>query len=281
MTLIRKKALEESGSWAEWCIVEDAELGLRLLKQGYESCYIQDRMGHGLVPDSFMAYKKQRFRWAYGAIQILKAHWRSLVPFKDTGLTPSQKYHFVSGWLPWIADGLYLLFCITSLVWSLGMVLAPHYFATPLAFFTLPTVGVFFAKIVHHLFLYSTRVKCNIKQRFLSAVAGMGLTYAIAWAMWQGIFTKSTPFMRTPKMAAKMSFKQGFQMALEETVLMVLHWIAAAAVLVIPLLTGRVDMFYDPDVRLWSGVLVVQSMPFLAALVTSLISTMPSRAEEK
>ena len=279
MTLIRKQALEDTGRWSEWCIVEDAELGLRLLRAGYDSVYIQERMGFGLVPDSFMAYKKQRFRWAYGAVQILKAHWRSLVPFRHTGLTPSQKYHFVSGWLPWMADGLYLMFCITSLVWSLGMVLAPHYFATPLAFFTLPTVGVFFAKIVHHLFLYSTRVKCDVKQRFLSAVAGMGLTYAIAWAMWQGIFTKSTPFMRTPKMADKMSFKQGFQMALEETVLMLLHWLAAISVLVIPLLRGRVDMFYDPDVRLWSGVLVVQSMPFLAALITSLISTMPPKYE--
>ena len=277
MTLIRKAALEETGRWAEWCIVEDAELGLRLLQKGYESVYIQERMGHGLVPDSFMAYKKQRFRWAYGAVQILKAHWRSLVPFRNTGLSAGQKYHFVSGWLPWFADGLYLLFCITSLVWSLGMVLAPHFFATPLAFFTLPTVGVFFAKIIHHLFLYTTRVKCSPRRRVISAIAGMGLTYAIAWAMWQGIFTKSTPFMRTPKMASKAKFTQAFQMALEETTLMALHWLAAAGVLLIPLLRGRADIYYDPDVRLWAGVLVIQSMPFLAALITSMISTMPPK----
>ena len=280
MTMIRKKALDESGRWAEWCIVEDAELGLRLMRQGYDSVYIQDRMGHGLVPDSFMAYKKQRFRWAYGAVQILKAHWRSLVPFANTGLTAGQKYHFVSGWLPWFADGLYLMFSITSLIWSLGMVTSPRFFATPLAFFTLPTVGVFLAKIIHHVFLYSTRVKCNSRQRFMSAIAGMGLTYAIAWAMWQGIFTKSTPFMRTPKMANKAAFTQGFLMASEEATLMVLHWIAAAAVLVVPLFTGRADMFYDPDVRLWSVVLVVQSVPFAAALATSIISTLPPKTPE-
>ena len=281
MTLVRKKAIEEAGRWGEWCIVEDAELGLRMMKLGYESNYIQERMGHGLVPDSFMAYKKQRFRWAYGAVQILKAHWKSLIPFKKTGLTPGQKYHFVSGWLPWFADAFYLLFCVTGLLWSVGMVLAPRFFATPLAFFTLPTVGVFVAKIVHHMFLYTTRVKCGLKARILSGIAGMGLTYAIAWAMWQGIFTKSTPFLRTPKMADKAAFTQGILMASEEATLMVLHWLAAIAVLVAPILIkGDLRNWYDPDVRLWSAVLVVQSMPFLAALITSMISTLPSKQPE-
>jgi hypothetical protein len=218
-----------------------------------------------------MAYKKQRFRWAYGAVQILKAHWRSLVPFKKTQLTAAQKYHFVSGWLPWFADGFYLVFTVVSLLWSLGMVLAPRYFDAPLAIFTIPTVGVFVAKIIHHVFLYSTRVKCNTKQRMLSAIAGMGLTYAIARAMWQGIFTKSTPFLRTPKMADKAAFTQGFLMASEESVLMALQWIAAIVVLF------PKDNLYDPDVRLWAIMMVVQSMPYLAALVTSLISTLPTK----
>ncbi|HTH16867.1 MAG TPA: glycosyltransferase [Magnetospirillum sp.] len=274
MTLVRKEVMEKSGRWAEWCIVEDAELGLRMMQMGYESCYIQERMGHGLVPDSFMAYKKQRFRWAYGAVQILKAHWKALIPFKKTGLTAAQKYHFVSGWLPWFADAFYLLFCVTGLFWTLGMILAPRYFDTPLAFFILPTVGVFLAKIVHHIFLYTTRVKCSWKRRFLSAVAGMGLTYAIAWAMWQGIFTKHTPFMRTPKMAEKVGLKDAVKMTLEESSLMALHWIAAIAVLI------PKHNFWDPEIRLWSIVLVVQSMPFLAALLTSIISTFPPKEPE-
>ena len=271
MTLVRKKAMQDAGLWAEWCIVEDAELGLRMMKLGYESVYIQERMGHGLVPDSFMAYKKQRFRWAYGAVQILKAHWKSLVPFKQSGLTAGQKYHFISGWLPWFADGFYLMFCLTSLFWTAGMVFAPRYFDTPLAFFILPTVGVFVAKIIHHIFLYTTRVKCGWKQRLLSAVAGMGLTYAIAWAMWQGIFTKHTPFMRTPKMAEKVGLKDAVKMTAEETSLMLAHWIAAVAILL------PSHNYQDPEIRLWSVVLVVQSMPFLAALVASVISTLPSR----
>lgn len=274
MTMVRKKTLEDAGRWGEWCIVEDAELGLRMMKAGYQSVYVQDRLGHGLVPDSFMAYKKQRFRWAYGAVQILKAHWRSLIPFKQTGLSTGQKYHFVAGWLPWFADAFYLLFAVASLAWSLGMIVAPRYFSTPLPFFTLPTVGVFVAKIFHHFFLYTTRVNCGLKRRSLAAIAGMGLTYSIAWAMWQGIFTKSTPFMRTPKMANKAAFTQGFLMASEEATLALLHYVAAIAVLI------PRNNFTDPDVRIWSLTLVVQAMPFLAALVASLISVMPSKGPE-
>ena len=29
MTMVRKSALEEVGGWSEWCITEDAELGLQ------------------------------------------------------------------------------------------------------------------------------------------------------------------------------------------------------------------------------------------------------------
>lgn len=269
MTLIRRRALEETGKWAEWTITEDAELGLRLLEHGYESVYLDYRFGHGLTPDDFTAYKKQRYRWAYGACQILKGHWRSLMPFRHTGLTTGQKYHFITGWLPWFADAFYLLFTIASVFWTLGLVLAPRTFDFPLSIFVMPTVGVFIAKLLHHLVLYSTRVKCNLRQRVGAAIAGMGLTYSIGRAMWQGIFTKTIPFLRTPKMADKAAWTQAFMMARDETVLMLSQWGSAALIL-------GVKGWGDLDARMWALVLMVQSMPYLAALVTALVSSLPT-----
>jgi cellulose synthase/poly-beta-1,6-N-acetylglucosamine synthase-like glycosyltransferase/exo-beta-1,3-glucanase (GH17 family) len=269
MTIIRRKALEETGKWAEWTICEDAELGLRLLENGYESVYLPHRFGHGLTPDNFTAYKKQRFRWAYGAVQILKGHWRSLLPFRDTGLSASQKYHFVTGWLPWFADAFYVLFTILSVFWTIGLIFAPRIFDFPLAIFVMPTVGVFVAKLVHHLFLYSTRVKCNWRQRIGSAIAGMGLTFYIGKAMWQGVFTKTIPFLRTPKCEDKAAWTAGFMMASEETALMLSQWICAAAILF--------DKgFNDLDARIWALVLTVQSIPYAAALTTAMISAIPT-----
>jgi hypothetical protein len=269
MTLIRREALEETGKWAEWTITEDAELGLRLLECGYESVYLSERFGHGLTPDNFTAYKKQRYRWAYGACQILKGHWRALIPFRDTGLTASQKYHFITGWLPWFADAFYLLFTVLSVFWTIGLVAAPRLFDFPLAIFVMPTVGVFVAKLVHHLFLYTTRVKCNWRQRIGAAIAGMGLTYSIGRAMWQGVFTRTIPFLRTPKCEDKAAWTAGFLMAREETVLMLTQWASATAIL-------ADKGWHDLDARMWALVLMVQSIPYLAALITALVSALPT-----
>ena len=67
MTIVRRNTLEQVGGWAEWCITEDAELGLRVFEQGLEASYTSQSYGRGLIPDTFIDYKKQRYRWAYGA----------------------------------------------------------------------------------------------------------------------------------------------------------------------------------------------------------------------
>ena len=74
MTMVRKSVLEEVGGWAEWCITEDAELGLRIFEKGYEALYIAKSYGRGVMPDTFIDFKKQRYRWAYGAVQIMRHH---------------------------------------------------------------------------------------------------------------------------------------------------------------------------------------------------------------
>jgi hypothetical protein len=64
MTLIRKAALENENGWAEWCITEDSQLGLRLFRAGYEAVYSRKSFGKGVMPDDFNAFRKQRYRWA-------------------------------------------------------------------------------------------------------------------------------------------------------------------------------------------------------------------------
>src|SRR5205807_638885 len=78
MGLVRRGALDRIGGWDEWCITEDAEASLRLLGLGYRGLYDPRSYGAGLMPLSFEGLKKQRFRWAFGGVQILKKHGRSL-----------------------------------------------------------------------------------------------------------------------------------------------------------------------------------------------------------
>lgn len=271
MSLIRSSALTGSGGWSEWCICEDAELGLRLLLQGYESIYVNHEFGRGLTPSTFSAYKKQRFRWAYGALQILKAHSKNLNPFCNTPLNAAQKYHFITGWMPWFVDALHLVFTALSLLWSIGLVVAPNSFQYPLQVFILSVLGIFVSKVLHHLVLYRTLMNCTWKQRLGSMLAGMGLTYTVALAMWRGLFTRHTPFMRTPKCEGQSRWISGLRMAWQESLLMLLLWIAIVAVLI-------VRGYEDPDAVIWAIALFIQSTPYLAALASSLISTLPAKA---
>ena len=110
MTMIRRNLLEELDGWGEWCITEDAELGLRIFEQGFDAIYIPKSYGYGLMPDTFSDYQKQRFRWAYGSVQILRRHAGRLLGSTRTRLTIGQRYHFIAGWLPWMADGINLIF---------------------------------------------------------------------------------------------------------------------------------------------------------------------------
>src|SRR5260370_28768435 len=81
MGLLRKNVLQEIGGWEEWCITEDAEASLRILNRGYQSLYVAQSFGRGLMPLNFEGLKKQRFRWAFGGVQILKKHWVKLLPW--------------------------------------------------------------------------------------------------------------------------------------------------------------------------------------------------------
>jgi cellulose synthase/poly-beta-1,6-N-acetylglucosamine synthase-like glycosyltransferase len=160
MTLVRRDVLESGGGWAEWCITEDAELGLRILEAGFEAHYTPVSYGRGLMPDTFVDFKKQRYRWAYGAMQILKAHVRTLVTGEAPGglaLSPGQRYHFVAGWLPWVADGINLIFNIAALCWSLALVIAPRHIDPPLAMFSVLPLSLFAFKLVKMAHLYRAR----------------------------------------------------------------------------------------------------------------------------
>ncbi len=269
MTMIRRSVMDEIGGWGEWCICEDAELGLRVMEKGYETVYVPESFGKGLTPDTYAGYQRQRFRWAYGAVQILKRHWSELMPWnKTTKLTLGQKFHFIAGWLPWFADATQIAVLVVSLVWSLGMLVLPRFFGTPLSIFLLPPLGAFIFKLFHFMWLYKTRVKCGLWARIGAAIAGLALTHTIAKAIFQGIFTKSKPFLRTPKCEERCAVVRGLLMAREELVILGLLWLSAAAVI------ARYGT-ENPDIVTWAVILVVQSAPYLAALCLSLLSVMP------
>ncbi len=268
MTLVRHSVLKEVQGWGEWCITEDADLGLRIFEEGYEAIYVPNSYGRGLMPDNFADYKRQRYRWAYGAMQILRRHAGELFGRKPSRLTLWQRYHFVAGWLPWIADGINLLFTLAALVWSVAMIAAPQRIDPPLIMFSILPLIFFAFKLAKLIYLYRSRVKAGVGQTIAAALAGLALSHTISLAILSGMVTKGKPFFRTPKLASTQRLLRALADSRSEAILMAALWTAAIA------------LFYRQgtetmDLLLWDIVVLVQSIPYAAALLVSLIGASP------
>ncbi len=268
MTMIRKSALLEVGNWSEWCICEDSELGLRLYEAGYDSVYVKDSFGKGVMPDTMSGYMTQRYRWVYGAMQIIKAHWRSFLPSKEPKLTSAQKYYFIAGWLPWFSDALALLFTMTSLALTAVILYDPIHSELPANAFLLPTVGIFSFKIIRGLWLYQARVPCSVWQSLGASLSGLSLTHTVAKGTLQGLFTSGKPFMRTPKFEQHGALLAGLFTIRQELLLLTLLSVAIG-------MMASIEHFDNFSGRLWIAILSVQAVPYVAALLTTLISIAP------
>jgi hypothetical protein len=96
----------------------------------------------------------------------------------------------------------------------------------------------------------------------------LALSHTIAKAVLYGAFTETIPFFRTPKMASNHGIMVALAEAREEVFIMLLLWGAALGI-------GLVQGFPSADVKFWVGMLLVQSLPYLAALIMALLSSMP------
>ncbi|MEZ5563943.1 MAG: glycosyltransferase [Gammaproteobacteria bacterium] len=268
MTLIRRTALESAGGWSEWCITEDAELGLRLFEQGWRASYSPRSYGRGLMPDTFDDFRKQRFRWAYGAMQILRRHAGMLLSWKNPALTTGQRYHFLAGWLPWVADGCNLLFNFAAIAWSIGMISAPSVIDPPLLIFSVLPLSLFAFKAAKLIDLYRSCVGAGPRQIAAAALAGLGLSHTVGVAILSGVVTRDKPFFRTPKQARRHALLTALSSAREE-------WLMTIALLLAAWGVSSIELMGSPDLSVWILVLLVQTVPYLAAIIMSLVSALP------
>jgi exo-beta-1,3-glucanase (GH17 family) len=260
MCLIRRAALLSAGGWSSDTIVEDSDLGLAVLEQGWQIHYTNRRYGHGLLPDTFDAYKKQRHRWAYGGLQILKKHWRSLLP-RVGHLTRQQKREFAFGWLNWLgAEALGVLVAILNIAWV--PVVAFAGIAIPDQILTVPILAAFAVTLAHFVALYRLRVAVRPAQMLGAVLAAMAVQWTVARAVGRGLWSESLPFMRTAKGGAT---RKGPDFpAFWEAVLAML--LIAGAATIIATNHKQID-----ELNIFALVLVVQSLPFLAAVALAVI----------
>ena len=259
MTMVRRSALEGTGGWSEWTICEDAELGLRLMHAGYQLVYVDELMGKGLTPADFKAYKSQRYRWAFGAMQILKGRWHWLS--RKGPLSAGQRFHFLTGWFSWFADALHLAFTLMALAWTAGMIALPQYFSLPMKLFLVPVLGFFVAKAVFGIVLYRARVPCGWRDTLTAAIASMGLSHAIARGIWHGLTRKKTAFVVTAKSRRLGESSLAAFAPVREELLMAV----ALALAMLGMLLNFGGTYVEG--KLWMAILCAQAIPYLSAVI--------------
>jgi cellulose synthase/poly-beta-1,6-N-acetylglucosamine synthase-like glycosyltransferase len=256
MCLIRRTAMDAAGGWSSDTICEDSDLGLTILELGWRAHYTNRRYGWGLLPQDYLAFKTQRARWAGGAVQIVKKHWRRFLPGMSL-LDHNQKREFAFGWLSWFgAEIVAVAAALLNLIWV--PFVAFKVVAIPDPLLMLPIVAAFLVSILHFVSAYRTRVAIPYLQMLGAMVVFMSVQWTVAVAAFKAALpARKNYFDRTRKGGGGVGHTRFT--AVPEAVL--------GALLVAGGITLFATNFYRLfEIDLFAAILIIQSLPFLSAV---------------
>jgi len=205
MGLIRREALERAGGWDEWCITEDAELSLRLLRDGWSGRHVDRSFGYGVMPLTFEALKGQRFRWCFGGIQILRRHWRLMMPGTSSSrnrMDQGQRWAYLSGGVQWYGDLLAVMFFLFLLVGAANVALGGGLLFRKLSGFLIAAIPLLAVLgLVRAVALLRRGTGASWRDALGAFMIWQSTSIVVARASVQGLFAKEAEFLRTPKTA--------------------------------------------------------------------------------
>jgi glycosyltransferase involved in cell wall biosynthesis len=235
MGLIRRVALEQLGGWDEWCITEDAELSLRLLRAGWTGYTVDHTYGRGIMPLTFEALKGQRYRWCFGGIQILRMHWRSLLPgrvTKENHLSTGQRWAYLSGAVQWYGDVLGLVFLVFLLAGAVNLATGGGELFRKLTAFLVATVPVLvLLGLVRAVALLRRGTGASWRDAIGAFFIWQSTSLVVARASVLGLFAKKAAFLRTPKTSEKARWWEALRANWAETSLALLGMAGIAGAL--------------------------------------------------
>ncbi|HEX3841269.1 MAG TPA: glycosyltransferase [Acidimicrobiales bacterium] len=262
MGLLRRNLLRSIDGWDEWCITEDADTSLRLLRAGYSGMFLGKSFGRGIMPLTFSSLKSQRFRWCFGGMQILRQHWKSLMPWDrspDNHLSLAQRLDYLVGGLQWLNDLVYLCFTIVLLTIA-GLLLSGDSVAIrPLIGPTVLLPGALLVSgLLRAIWALRQRTHITYRRALLAFVNWLSLSWTVALACAQGLLRREGVFLRTPKTESHDKLSAAFLAARSETIIFLLLWGSAVALGVV-----------SHPTALLLGLLAWQGVVYAAAPLTS------------
>jgi len=172
-----------------------------IFKAGYDSVFIEQSYGRGLMPLDYAGLKKQRFRWAFGGMQLLRMHAPVVFGFKDRGrLTRAQRYAYISGGLQWLNDPITFGFTVVLLIAASALAVGGSIYIQPLVGATVlvPPLLIWFG-LLRFLWALRLRCQCTWREAVDAFVVLLGLTWVVTLACVRGLLAREGVFLRTPK----------------------------------------------------------------------------------
>src|SRR3989475_2279248 len=264
MGLIRRVALEQLGGWDEWCITEDAELSLRLLRAGWHGLHVDQSWGYGIMPLTFEALKGQRYRWCFGGIQILRMHWRSLLPGRPTRanhLTNAQRWSYLAGGIQWYGDLLGLVFFVFLLAGAANLATGGGELFRKLTLFLVAAVPVMvLLGLVRAVALLRRGTGASWRDAIGAFFIWQSTSLVVARASVLGLFAKKAVFLPTPKTSEQAKWWEALQANWAESTLALFGFIGIGAALT------KTNQLSGP---LLAGLLLFPTLGLAAAPVNS------------
>ncbi|WP_439551716.1 glycosyltransferase [Falsiroseomonas sp.] len=200
--IVRRDLLDLMGGFPEGAVSEDIYLTYSLLRRGFETRWLNERLSIGLSAEDMAEYCTQRARWCLGTIQVALLRDG---PFFGRGYTLGQRLHYLHGMLHWLSKPFLLLLLIgPAIYWVFGV---PAFQADHVDFVTygVPALACFW---VHSAWISGGR-SLPLFTEVSHAVAALPVTMSLVAAALR-------PFGRPFKVTAKgrsrtaMTFNRGF-----------------------------------------------------------------------
>jgi len=177
------------------------------------------------MPLSFDGLKKQRFRWALGGIQILRMHWRELVPFAPHRfqLTRAQRIHYLLGSVQWFGDMLTVAFTVLLLLTAVVTVvhhrLPVREIIGPLSLIPLLFLVTGVGRALWAIRLTARPLGCTFGDAVRCLRCWFALSWVVTLACLRGMVRREAAFLRTPKRADRRSVWQAIRASRAESLI--------------------------------------------------------------
>lgn len=197
----RKSCIIDAGNWESDTLTEDLDLSYRAQERNWKFVYRADIASPAELPPVMPAIKSQQFRWTKGGAECAAKHlsrvWQSPLPLRT-------RLHATAHLLNSVVFIAIFLVAISSipLWWAFYKELIPVGIYKLAAIFLIGFVVIAGVYLVGNLglrkFAWRNTARLIWELPLFFSVS-MGLCIHNAWAVWEGLTGRKSPFIRTPK----------------------------------------------------------------------------------